>query len=87
MLILTVSRWAQGLRYMLTLPSSFSDVIEGSATMLTGWEDCGRNGKTIRGASSRSLKLMAHGPIGVPHQFIDINSSITIRRTAYAEVT
>jgi mannose-6-phosphate isomerase-like protein (cupin superfamily) len=55
-------------------------VIEGSATMLTGGKLVGETGKTIEGGVSQKFApgdwLMV--PSGVPHQFVDIKSPITI---------
>jgi mannose-6-phosphate isomerase-like protein (cupin superfamily) len=55
-------------------------VIEGSATMLTGGKLMGEPAKTIQGGVEQKFGkgdwLMV--PSGVPHQFIDIKSPITI---------
>jgi mannose-6-phosphate isomerase-like protein (cupin superfamily) len=55
-------------------------VIEGSATMLTGGKIVGEGAKTIEGGVSQKFApgdwLMV--PSGVPHQFTDIQSPITI---------
>jgi mannose-6-phosphate isomerase-like protein (cupin superfamily) len=55
-------------------------VIDGSATMLTGGTMVGETGKTIQGGVAQKFGkgdwLMV--PSGVPHQFIDIKSPITI---------
>lgn len=55
-------------------------VIEGSATMLTGGKLVGETGKTIEGGVAQKFApgdwLMV--PSGVPHQFVDIKSPITI---------
>ncbi|RPI51981.1 MAG: cupin domain-containing protein [Acidobacteria bacterium] len=55
-------------------------VLEGSATMLTGGKIVGETGKTIEGGVAQKFApgdwLMV--PSGVPHQFVDIKSPITI---------
>jgi mannose-6-phosphate isomerase-like protein (cupin superfamily) len=55
-------------------------VIDGSATMLTGGTIVGETGKTIQGGVAQKFGkgdwLMV--PSGVPHQFTDIKSPITI---------
>jgi mannose-6-phosphate isomerase-like protein (cupin superfamily) len=55
-------------------------VIDGSATMLTGGKLVGETGKTIEGGVAQKFGkgdwIMV--PSGVPHQFIDIKSPITI---------
>ncbi len=55
-------------------------VIDGAATMLTGGKIVGDPGKTIQGGVEQKFAkgdwLMV--PSGVPHQFIDIKSPITI---------
>ena len=55
-------------------------VVDGSATMLTGGKLVGEPAKTIEGGVSQKFAkgdwIMV--PAGVPHQFIDIKSPITI---------
>ena len=55
-------------------------VIEGSATMLTGGTIVGETGKTIQNGVAQKFApgdwLMV--PSGVPHQFVDVKSPITI---------
>ena len=55
-------------------------VIEGSATMLTGGTIVGETGKTIQSGVAQKFApgdwLMV--PSGVPHQFVDVKSPITI---------
>jgi len=55
-------------------------VLEGSATMVTGGKIVGETGKTIEGGVSQKFAkgdwIMV--PSGVPHQFIDVKSPVTI---------
>jgi|SoiMethySBSTD1v2_1073268.scaffolds.fasta_scaffold3203051_1 mannose-6-phosphate isomerase-like protein (cupin superfamily) len=55
-------------------------VLDGSATMLTGGKLAGEPAKTIEGGTGQKFAkgdwIMV--PAGVPHQFIDIKSPVTI---------
>jgi mannose-6-phosphate isomerase-like protein (cupin superfamily) len=55
-------------------------VLDGSATMLTGGKLMGEPAKTIEGGVSQKFSKgdWILVPAGVPHQFIDIKSPVTI---------